>query len=296
VWALVVTLFVGGCGLTAQERATIGAFAQATTALGDASGEAFVAMREDTIALTGSVLELGNPVGASVSPDDLDRALDPDDVAARVLATRALADYGDLLAALASGELDLRSQNAALSLKGSLDALHERGTIDLAAEKRSAIGGILSRIAGGIVEAQTASAIREVVPATAPAIDRLCDLLVADFDDGGAGFASQVLVARSDAITAARVVESQLPSLADDPSTAPLRERIVSVYGLASSAGARTEATGALVREAVEALRDANSNLKTSVDSGGALTIDRLESLVIRVREFVALVEVVADD
>lgn len=296
VWVLLATVLAGGCGMTAQERATIGAFAQATRTLGETSSGAFVMMREDTIALSGAVLELGNPVSAPITPEDLDRALDPEDVAARVLAMRALTEYGTLLEALASGTIDERARRAALGLAGSFETLDERGVVALDEGKREALTGILAGIASGAVEAHAAGAVREVVPATAPVIERLSDLLIAEFDEGGAGFASQVLVARSDAIAAARVVESSLESLADDPASAPLRGRLASIYERASEAGARVGSSGALVREAATALRDANEALRISSEADGALAIDGLESLVIRVHELVGMVEVLADD
>ncbi|GAB4549333.1 MAG: hypothetical protein Tsb0013_10510 [Phycisphaerales bacterium] len=249
LWTVLATATMAGCGITDDERDAIGAFARATGDLTLSSEGALVRMREETVAHSRAILKAGNPHDAPINARDLDRALDPEDVAARLLALRALTRYAALLESLASDDR-LGAQGAELgAVLGAVAGLDPE-----------ALAALASYLSGAWSEASRERALREVIGLADPIVAALCEHLERDLDAGGGGFASQLLVARSDAIAAG--IEGV--SL-DDPALAALLE-------------------------GVRALRETHRSL---AESGGAWTWEDVEAFVVRVHEGVALVEVV---
>ncbi len=251
---ITTTALLAGCGVTAQERLAVSRFARATEKLSGAVGEALVGLRERTIADTRGVLDAGNPRGAALWLDDLDRALDAEDVAARLLALRALAMYASLLEALAADDdADAIASDLATTL--GLIGVSEPGVL--------AAGALLDHLRSISDSSRRGGAMRAVIGASDPVVEALSRLIEHDLDPAGLGFASQALIARSDAVAAG------VGEMTDDPSLVALVE-------------------------AVRSMRTAHHAMSASADRGGSLSLDAIEEFVLKTQEAVALATVVA--
>jgi hypothetical protein len=94
--SLILCLPLAGCALTRPQRTCVAQFAEASTAIGEFAAVQFPTLRQATIDMNLQNIALAGDAKLS----DLDEAFDPDRVATRVAAARALATNGTLLHAL----------------------------------------------------------------------------------------------------------------------------------------------------------------------------------------------------
>ena len=115
---------LGGCALTAQQKAAVSQFSRSATTLGDVTSSELIAMRGDTMKMTIERLLLG---GKSKDPNlgdqtSLNRGFELKRVETVSGATRALAAYGNSLAALVMTRNRPNSKLQAMNLSRALVA------------------------------------------------------------------------------------------------------------------------------------------------------------------------------
>lgn len=172
-----------GCALSIKQKAAVSQFSAAAAKLGDATSSELNNMRDDAIKMNTERLLLG---GKSKDPNlgnqaSLDRGFEMDRVEAIAGATQALAAYGKSLAALVddtqSAELKAASDDFVASLgnvPGAKDELKD--------EQMEALGTVVQAVGGFWIEHKRKQAVLQIVKNSQGAIDRLCDLLIRDFN------------------------------------------------------------------------------------------------------------------
>ena len=131
-------------------------------------------MRQKTIEL--NVQDIS--IAGEAKEKELDGAFHIEYVVHRIAAAEALTSYGKLLEALveASTEAELKeaSQNFVSSFKNVVDK-------KLTDDQYEALGTIVQKVGGWLVEFHKAKAIKEIVPAASSDVNTVCDLLINDF-------------------------------------------------------------------------------------------------------------------
>lgn len=189
---------LAGCALNAQQKDALGGFGLAANQLGEITSSELSAMRDDTARMNVERLLLG---GKSKDPRladqrALDRGFELSRVEAVAGATRALAGYGALLAALASDGQSATIMAASQAFSANLGALPDVGS-ELREQQRKAIGAALNGVGSGFVNYKRKQAVTAIVNNADAAVALLCDLLIRDFapDDGWVALQLQVVEA-----------------------------------------------------------------------------------------------------
>ena len=266
---------VAGCGLTVQQKAAVQRFATATSDFATLTSAELVSTRNDLIEMNTLRVELGD---TAIQADRTDALFTVDRVKTRVDAVTALKDYAELLQALATNSQAAQLKAAADGLVGSLRKV--RG-VALSDEKAGAISAAVEKVGGLVVEYMRAKAMREVVEATHEPVLKVVDLIARDFDPQAdhwsLGYAVTISALRGAASSAARSAAGS--------TQGPLIGR---AQVLAERNKQRFDTVAAQVSGSVAALREAQMNLRRSVESRG-VSIAEIQSYAARVEDFVKI-------
>lgn len=274
----------GGCSANEPQRLAAQRFASATRALSAEAERVLLQQRASTIGLSQHIVRVGDPAGLGLSLEDADRALDADDIAARVVALRTLSEYAELLDALARGEDAERIARASADIEAGLRAL--AGDEADPDPKRTAIAQLVAGLAQGAASAHSYETLREAVTAGAPVVLRVAELLEADFDDAGTGVRAMALLATRDGRVTLGLAQFQ--AAAGDQ-----------LYAFESDLSQAQEWAGPAserVRTAIAACVAAHAELVEVVEAGGPTAPEEIVAYAARVRELVALAEIIAQD
>ena len=189
--ALVVafSLALGGCGLTAAQKAAIGQFSRATAVVGETTSDELAKMRDGTIRANMSTLVIIGkdslapgetaPGTALITPTTVERQFTIEHTSRIGLAARALQSYGGLLRALVEDTQASELRDAADDFVGKLRALPGGRLQEKEADAITAAVYTIGRV---IVEKKKADAVKTIVPTAAPHVDTITSLLTREFD------------------------------------------------------------------------------------------------------------------
>jgi hypothetical protein len=188
---LVLSLSIGtsGCGLTVAQKAAIGQFSRATSAVGETTSDELAKMRDGTIQANISTLVIigedrpapGDPTprSALITPTTVERQFTIEATSRIGHAARALRTYGDLLQALVEDTQAKELRGAADSFLTNLKAVPGVSLQDTEADAITAAVYAIGRV---IVEVKKAKAVRTIVPAVGPHVNTITGLLAREFD------------------------------------------------------------------------------------------------------------------
>jgi hypothetical protein len=287
---LVVVLGVlGGCALSANQKAAVSQFSDSATTLGNVSSSELKAMRDDTIKMTTERLLLG---GRSSDPNlgdptSLDRGFELKRVETISGATRALAAYGKSLAALVddtqSAELKAASNEFVASL-GRVPAAKEK----LSDKQLEAIGTAVQEVGGLWVEWKRKQALTTIVKESRQAVDQLCDLLARDFDPRTGWVAQQLLVIEAPLVGQASDALASARTYTD-------RKTTLEAFRLAQSSRMRRTEVVTRVADAAKAMKKANDSLVQAAENAAWSTQD-IQSFAERARSLQSAVKTIVTD
>ena len=273
---LILCLFNSGCGLNAVQRESVTRFASASTGLGKFSAKELTAWRDITIQMNSKDIAMGG-IGKL---NDLDGAFNPDDVQARIHAAQALTAYGHLLSSLVgsnNGEL----KNAALQFEDSIKGVSDK---NLSNNQLDILGSVVYNIGGLFVEWQKAKALKEIVLQTKPDIDKLCDLLITDFDPRALNLAQAI------ANTSNRLKGDADITLS---ASSNIQDKLIAIdaYKLADEQKSRLKKIAAYVVETLKVLKSANTELANALENDSE-TLDETKLLGIKMKELALALQV----
>jgi hypothetical protein len=282
VWAvlgLVPVALASGCALSSHQREATARFAVASRDVGDFAAREFTHMRAATIEM--NVTNVA--IGGTADKANLDEALDVDRVVARVKAARALTSYGALLWALVSETQEEELKRASDDFVDSVSSVsgHRIGDSQL-----QGLGQFVQRIGAIWVEARKAEAVKRIVPAVAPDVDALCDLLIADLSEAslhlGQGFDATITRLRVDADIALA-----------DPSTR-YADRLVAMRGQkqAEEASARLRIVSSQAVTTLQSLKLANAELDKAIRDD-SLSVAEIQAVGMQIKSLKTALEVV---
>ncbi|MGY6214230.1 hypothetical protein ACW73L_03620 [Methylolobus aquaticus] len=281
-WPIPLLLVVGlasGCALSPHQRDATARFALASQDIGDFAAREFTHLRAATIDMNVTNVAIGGTADKS----NLDEALDVDRVVARVKAARALTSYGTLLWALVSETQEEELKKASDDFVNSVRSVsgHRIGDSQL-----QALGQLVQQIGALWVEARKADAVKRIVPAVAPDVDALCDLLIADFSETslhvGQGFDATITRLRVDADIALA-----------DPSTR-YADRLVAMRGQkqAEEAGAHLHVISRPAVTTLQSLKLANAELDKAIRDD-SLSVAEIQAVGMQIKSLKTALEVV---
>jgi hypothetical protein len=203
---LLGAVLVSGCGLTVAQKATIGQFSRATATIGEGTAQELTRMRDGVIqANTSTLIIIGEdraapgettPRKALITPATVERQFTVENIGRVGHAARALQSYGELLLALVEDSQAKELRGAAEGLVANLKAASD---VSLQPKEEDAITSAVYAVGRVIVERKKAKAVKIIVPAAAPHIDKVTGLLAAEFDpnrDGSLGSAFRAAAER----------------------------------------------------------------------------------------------------
>ncbi len=207
VVVLLGAAFVSGCGgFTVAQKATIGQFSRVTATIGEVTAQELSKMRDGAIqANTSTLILIGEdraapgettPRTALITPATVERQFTVQNIGHIGHAARALQSYGELLLALVEDSQAKELRGAAEGLVANLKAVPD---VSLQEKEEDAITSAVYAVGRVIVETKKAKAIKIIVPAAAPHIDKISGLLAAEFDpnrDGSLGSAFRAAAER----------------------------------------------------------------------------------------------------
>ncbi|WP_158023270.1 hypothetical protein [Candidatus Nitrospira inopinata] len=259
--ALVLLLcFASGCALTAKQKAAVSQFSDSAATLGDVTSSELQAMRDGTINMTIERLLLG---GKSKDPNlgdqtSLDRGFELNRVETITGATHALAGYGKTLAALVADSQSADLSAASHEFTASLSRIPEARQ-QLSDDQLEAIATAVQGVGRFWVEWKRKEAVITIVKASQQAVDRLCDLLIRDFDPKRGWVALQL-----------QVIEDPLMAEATnalyDGETYHDRKIALRAFRLAYENRMRRTEILSRVVEAAQAMKQANTAVVRAVD------------------------------
>jgi hypothetical protein len=180
VLAIPLIFLAAGCGLTARQKSAVSGFSQATAAMSDEMMTGFVKTRNDVISLRRQMLQLHSGSVKLNSPAlDLDGPLDVSELDRRLRAAAVLGQYAQLLSALVEDTQTPRIKAASDQL---LSSLRQIDGVHLSDAKADAIGSLILKIGGLLVEAERKKAARQVIVDTRQPLETVAKLVDQDFD------------------------------------------------------------------------------------------------------------------
>jgi hypothetical protein len=259
--ALVLLLcFVSGCALTAKQKAAVSQFSDSAATLGDVTSSELQAMRDGAINMTIERLLLG---GKSKDPNlgdqtSLDRGFEINRVETITGATHALAGYGKTLALLVNDSQSADLSAASHEFTASLGRIPEARQ-QLSDDQLEAIATVVQGVGRFWVEWKRKEAVITIVKTSQQAVERLCDLLIRDFDPKRGWVALQL-----------QVIEDPLMAEATnalyDGETYHDRQIALRAFRLAYENRMRRTEILSRVVEAAQAMKQANGALVRAVD------------------------------
>lgn len=262
VLGLILT-FGTGCALSAKQKAAINQFSDSAATLGDVTSSELKAMRNGAVKMTIERLLLG---GKSKDPNlgdqtSLDRGFELSRMEAVTGATHALAAYGKTLTALVDNtqadDLNAATQEFVANL-GRVSEAQKR----LTDEQLEEIGVAVQEVGTLWVDWKRKRAVTTIVKDSQQAIDRLCDLLIRDFDPKKGWVALQL-----------QVIED--PLLAESTNAlydgGTYNEREIALEAFRLAHGSKMRRTEVLTRvvDAAAAMKQANAAIVGAIDRPG---------------------------
>jgi len=262
VLGLILT-FGTGCALSAKQKAAINQFSDSAATLGDVTSSELQAMRNGAVKMTIERLLLGGKSKDQNLGDQtsLDRGFELSRMEAVTGATRALAAYGKTLTALVdntqASDLNAATQEFMASL-GRVSEAQKR----LTDEQLEEIGAAVQEVGTLWVDWKRKRAVTTIVKDSQQAIDRLCDLLIRDFDPKKGWVALQL-----------QVIED--PLLAESTNAlydgGTYNEREIALEAFRLAHGSKMRRTELLTRvvDAALAMKQANKAVVGAIDGPG---------------------------
>lgn len=257
--ALSFTILLTGCGLTRQEIKSTQSFGTATTQIG-AFGEAeFVNIRNEIIEMNTHLIAIDNTKTSKNLVLDKPTYIEP--TAVRVSASKALMLYGELLVRLVTED---RSENLQKASTNLIDNTEAAIGSDFTEDQRNAISQLIVGLGSFWVDKKKADAAREIIPKFSDAVNDLADLLAKDFsiEPGAEGY----LMAYK--TTAQRLKTAAIKLVNSGSKYSVLeRDRGVEAYVLAEKAIGNAKALNKKGKDAISALKKANTQLVNIVEN-----------------------------
>jgi hypothetical protein len=179
---LIITL--SGCALTSTQKEAAGNFAQASANIGDFAATEFTHFRTATIDMNVTSVAIrgrASLLNAKNEPN-LDEALKPTAVIERVKSAQALSSYGKLLFSLVTETQETELKQASDNFVNSFKSVNGK---NLSNAQLDGLGQLVHAIGSLWVEAKKAEAVKKIVHDAKPDVDKLCDLLIDDFNETG---------------------------------------------------------------------------------------------------------------
>lgn len=258
---VVLTVAASGCGLSMTQKDSVLRYGNAAQTMGQFATNEFVEIRRsiikmnmDRVTLYGfrDYRDLGGPVDAEA-------------LSKRLAATKALKSYGELLVSLTNNSQYGNLKNAALNLSGSLNAIEG---IKLDDKQRGTLADLVGKSGSIFLEKRKAKHVREIVRRYQPVIDKICDLLLADFkvqSDGGTGLIAAYQNTAGRLKNKARTVLSSR----DRAYSTTDRKRALEAYNLAQETAEQAKQVGLKATKLVTALKTANESIVRTVTDHG---------------------------
>ena len=238
---------------------------ETTADIGDFAASEFSHMRAATIDMNVASVA----IGGKADKDNLDEAFKPKVVIERVKSAQALSDYGKLLLQLVNetqqDELRQASNNFVDSFK-SVDGNK------LSAAQYEGLGQLVQEIGTLWMEADKADAVKKIVPAAADDVDRLCSLLIKDFDP------TQLNLSQGFEATISNLIVDSAIALKDQNAT--FENRLIASEGMKQASQERDH-LNQISSQAVATLKQmqaANAQLKAALEND-SLSIEDIKSL-----------------
>ena len=189
VLALSLSIAISGCGLTAAQRAAIGQFSRATSAIGEMTSDELARMRDGTIhANTSTLVIIGQdlpargeatPRTALITPATVERQFTIETVSRVRHAAKALETYGGLIQALVE---DTQADELHGAAGAFITNLKTVPGVSLQDKEADAITEAVYAIGRMFVEMKKEQAVKTIVPAAAPHLNTITGLLAGEFD------------------------------------------------------------------------------------------------------------------
>ena len=263
-------VFLSGCALTSTQKEAASRFAQASADIGDFAATEFNHFRAATIDMNVTSIAIHGKAKLlnDKNEPNLDEALKPESVIERVKSAQALSSYGKLLLSLVTETREAELKQASNNFVNSFKSVSGKKLSDAQYE---GLGQLVHAIGSFWVEAKKAEAVKSIVKNAGPDIDKLCDLLIEDFDKVGLhsaqGFDATISNLRADADIA----------LAKSTS---YTDRLIAINGF-KQAFVEREHLNHISKTAIASLtklKAANVQLKQAIESNN-LSIDDIKAV-----------------
>ena len=220
---IVFILTSSGCALTEKQREATNNFALASVEIGDFSSAEFNHFRTATIDMNVTNVAIRGEAKLLDDKDqpNLDEKLKPEAVILRVKSAHALSSYGQLLLSLVNETQETELKQASSNFVSSFKSVSHKNLTDGQLE---VFGELVQKIGSIWVEAKKANAIKKIVPAATSDVDKLSDLLIADFSPAGLN------IAQGFDATISNLVKDANLALKD--KTIPFSDRLIAIKGL----------------------------------------------------------------
>lgn len=262
---------LAGCGLTRTQQQAAIRLARASAGLGEFTATEFSGLREVTIEMN----TLDVAINGKARLTDLDESLNPADVSARIGAATALSSYGRLLLALVQDTQEAELKAASDDFVSSFNRVSGKTLRD---DQLEALGTTVQNIGRLFVEHKKARAVKRIVKDAQADVDKICDLLISDFNRTG------LRIGQGVDVTIKRLKADADVALAT--SGVDYRSRLVAVeaYKLADSADDRLNVLGIQAVNTLEALKSANRQLVRALENDKLSTAD-IKALGTQIKE-----------
>jgi hypothetical protein len=257
---LSLSIILSGCGLSITQREAATRFANASSGLGQFTAKELTSLREATIQMNSKDIALGG----KAKINDLDGAFDSDAIKARVNAAVTLSAYGNLLMALVDDNQASHLKSAAMQFSDSIKGVSGNSLSD---NQLDTLGGIVYSISGYFLEWQKANALKDIVISSKADIDRLCDLLIDDFDPTKLKLAQAI-------DNTSKGLKADAAIALDTKSDINERLFIIDAYNLADQQKQRIKKVGIQASEALKALKAANAELANALANDSDSLVD----------------------
>lgn len=268
---ILLVILSAGCALTSTQKEAASRFAQASSDIGDFATTEFNHFRSATIdmnAISVAIRGKATLLNADNEPD-LDEALKPISTIERVRSAQALSSYGKLLLALVMEAQEAELKKASNNFVDSFKSVSGKSMSDTQLE---GLGQLVQAIGSFLIEAKKAKAVKEIVRHASPDVDKLCSLLINDFDatglNIGSGFDKTISNLIGDASMALKV------------ENASYSDRLIAINGL-KQAWIERERVNNISKQAIAALKKlkaANAQLIQAINND-SLSIDDIKAV-----------------
>ncbi|PXX11388.1 hypothetical protein [Nitrosomonas ureae] len=182
--SVIIIIFLSGCALTPTQKEAASRFAQASADIGDFAAAEFNHFRAATIDMNVTSIAIHGKAKLlnDKNEPNLDEALKSESVIERVKSAQALSSYGRLLMSLVTETQEAELKQASNNFVNSFKSVSGKKLSDAQYE---ALGQLVHAIGSFWVEAKRAEAVRSIVKNTGLDIEKLCDLLIEDFNKTG---------------------------------------------------------------------------------------------------------------